>query len=90
MLTVKKLYDDLDYWIHIGIGDDIVNLPDHRPEYQHLVKQNLKKYNHELERELIPGLVLIDLNFELKKPWFMRPTFWVLLWLQIKRIPYIW
>lgn len=39
MITVKKLKDDLDYWIMIGIADDIVRCPDSRPEYQHLVKK---------------------------------------------------
>lgn len=79
-LTVKKLHDDLDYWIHIGIGDDIVMIPDHRKEYQHLVKQ-WKSIN--LEPKEIAKLVLIQLDLELKKPWFLRPTFWRILWLFI-------
>ena len=36
-LSVKKLYDDLEYWQMIGIADDIIDLPKHRPEYCHLV-----------------------------------------------------
>lgn len=83
MLTVKKLYDDLDCWIHIGIADDIVKLPEHRPEYQHLVRKAVRLTTDE---ENIPVIVLYKLSHELKKPWFMRPTFWVLLKLSIKRI----
>lgn len=85
MLTVKKLFDDLDYWIHIGIADDIVSLPYHRPEYQHLVAQAKTKTT---EPENIPIVALALLETELKKPWFMQKTFWVLLKITIKQFFY--
>lgn len=79
-LSVKKLHDDLDYWIHIGIGDDIVKLPAQRIEYQALVKDCIKTDPQEVARS-----VLKDLALELRQPWFLRPTFWRLLWLKITR-----
>lgn len=74
MLSVQKMHDDLDYWIHIGLGDDIVSIPDHRPEYQHLVKRHKAA-----ELSEIPKLVLADLKLQLTKPWYQQRTFWVLL-----------
>lgn len=81
MLTVKKMYDDLDYWIHIGIGDDIINLPNHRPEYQHLVK----KFSFAEDSKIIQAAVLESLKNELKRPWFLRPTFYKILKLKLMR-----
>jgi len=81
-LSVKRLYDELDYWIHIGIGDDIYKIPHHRPEYQHLVKKWSLKAP---ENAKIPSLVLSDLQKELKLPFFLRPTFYRLLWLSLSR-----
>lgn len=80
-LSVKKLHDDLDYWIHIGIGDDIVKLPAQRIEYQALVKD--RRFLNEPSE--VARLVLKDLALELRQPWFLRPTFWRLLWLKITR-----
>lgn len=82
MISVKNLFDELDYWTHIGIADDIVKIPDQRPEYQHLVS---KAKLATIEPENIPILVLSYLLKELEKPWYMRPTFWVLLKLKIKK-----
>jgi hypothetical protein len=70
------LYDDLDYWIFIGIGDDIVTLKDQRPEYLPLVEKF--KGN--------PDVVLIALKQELAQSWYSRPTFWHLVKLNIKRM----
>lgn len=89
MLTVKKLHDDLDYWIHIGIGDDIVNLPEHRPEYQHLVKQGPPEGIRKDDiyyGQIVAELVLEKLKAELSKPWFLQPTFWHLLPINLKSI----
>jgi len=82
-LTVQKMHDDLDYWIHIGIADDIVNLPAHRPEYQHLVK---KLMPYKALAEEIPKLVLKELKYELCSHWIFRPTFYVILWFKLKGI----
>ena len=94
-LTVKKLHDDLDYWVHIGTGDDIVRAPDNRKEYGHLVAHVKELYKDvesfvdakgkEITREdFIAKKVLAMLKDELKNPWFVRPTFYRLLWLYIK------
>lgn len=82
MITVQKMFDDLDYWIMIGIGDDIVKIPAHRPEYQHLVNKFKVTYS---DPDTIAKLVLDELKDELKKPFFLQPTFWKLLWLRIRR-----
>lgn len=74
--SVKKLHDDLDYWIMIKIGDDIVTLKSQRQEYQPLVE----KYRGDVEG------VLVALKFELKLPWYKRPTFWHLVRLNFKRL----
>lgn len=81
-MTVKKMYEDLDYWIHIGIGDDIIHSPEHRPEYQHLVAKAKSKIT---DIEQVPLLVLMLLRVELKKPFFLQPTFWRLVWLKLTR-----
>lgn len=81
MITVKQMYDDLDYWIHIGIGDDIIKLPNHRPEYQHLVR----KFWSAEDPLIIQAAVLESLKRELQKPWFMRPTFYQILKLKLMR-----
>lgn len=80
-LSVKRLYDELDYWIFIGIGEDIVLMPKSRPEYQHLV------YKHKLflDDSEVPRAVLADLSLELKNPWYKRKTLWHLLSLNLKR-----
>jgi len=70
--SVQKLYDDLDYWIFIGIGQDIVDLKAQRPEYAGLVEL----YKNE---ENIPVAVLFHIRAELEKPWFIRPLFWRLI-----------
>ena len=77
--SVQKLHDDLDYWIHIGMGDDIVDLKTQRIEYQTLVEQSKTTQNDD-----IPTMVLLLLKNELKLPWYKRPTFWQLLKLALK------
>lgn len=73
MITVQKMRDDLDYWIHIGIGDDIIFAPKARAEYQHLVKPLREQ---KIAEEAIPAIVLEALDREMKLPWYRRPTFW--------------
>jgi hypothetical protein len=74
IFSVKKLKDDLEYWIFIGIGDDLIELRDQRLEYAPLID----KWGE-------PKSVLVALNQELKLPWYKRPTFWHLVRLNIKR-----
>lgn len=81
-VSVKRLYDELDYWIQIGIGEDIFIAPSNRMEYQHLA---IKFKDVDLDPNEKAKLVLIELHQELKRPWFMRPTFWQLLWIYIAR-----
>lgn len=80
-LSVKKLYDDLDYWQMIGIADDIIDLPEHRPEYSHLVS----KYKNLENREII-AKVKDDLFHEMHLPFVQQRTFWKLLVLQFKKL----
>lgn len=81
-MSVKKLHDDLDYWIMIGIGDDIVEIPNQRKEYRLLVQ----KYRGVVDADLIPKVVLRDLKEELKKPLLLQKTFYWLLWLEFRKI----
>ena len=78
--SVKKLYEDLEYWIFIGIGSDIVDLKYQRPEYSHLVEK-FKNYPDET-----PKLALGVLREELKRPWYKRPSFWHLVKLNLGRL----
>lgn len=76
MTPIKKLIEDLDYWIYIGTGDDIVKCPSNRPEYQHLVK-HLKSEG--IQDDEIPREALLILREEIQFPFFLRSTFWHLL-----------
>lgn len=83
MISVRKLRDDLDYWNHIGLGDDIVKCPGQRKEYQHHV-ETLKVRGMSDER--IPKAVVKVLDLELRKFVLFRPTFWRILLIGVKRI----
>lgn len=79
--SVQKMHDDLDEWIHIGVGYDIVDLRDQRKEYAPLVQTAI------IERaEDIPRHVLKQLKYELKEPWYNRPSFWHCVSLFIRRL----
>lgn len=80
-LSVQKLHDDLDYWIMIGIDDDIINCPDHRPEYQPLVRK-VKKRKPEHQTKLVLWL----LKQQLKRSFLFRSMFWWLVWIRFKGI----
>jgi hypothetical protein len=82
--SVQKMYDDLDYWIFIGIGDDIVDLGSQRAEYERLVKRAI--WDRERSSDGIPKAVLSYLQEETLKPWYLCPTFWHLVWLNFKRL----
>lgn len=85
MITVEKLRDDLEFWLFITIGDDIVRLPEQRPEYQHLVKKVRKTEPLARTNEEIALTVLYFLKRECEKPTLLRPTFYRLLWLSVKQ-----
>lgn len=85
MHTVKTLRDELDYWQHIGIADDIIKASSMRPEYHHLVQEYKEIENTPKNIENKIKWILMDLENELKNPWYLRPTFWALLKLQIKK-----
>lgn len=57
-----KLYTDLQHWLELGIANDIVNCPDHRPGYANYVA----KYKASTRKQ-IPQLVLEQLERELLK-----------------------
>jgi hypothetical protein len=76
-LSVKKLRDELEYWIFINIGQDIVDLKSQRQEYAHLVDQAQRE-----KVEDVPNRVLELLDLELKRPWWKRRTFWRLVGLR--------
>jgi hypothetical protein len=67
--SIKKLRDDLDYWIYIGIDSDLYECPDHRKEYKPLVEE---AKTHHLEGRDISKWVLLRLSKELEKPWYNR------------------
>ena len=73
MSSIWKLIYDLDYWLYIGTADDLVNCPDNRKEYQHLV-QELKEKSTPLEK--IPATVLVMLKKEAELPFYKSRTFW--------------
>jgi hypothetical protein len=73
------MHDDLEYWIHIGIGDDIIKMPEQRPEYQHLIVRNCNIHD-----DLNVSRALSRLSLELKRPVFLQPTFYRILWLTIR------
>lgn len=77
--SVQKLYDNLDYWIFIGIGQDIVDFKSQRPEYAPLVDLYQKEEN-------IPMSVLFHLRDELNYPWYLRPSFWRLVKINLRRL----
>lgn len=83
MRSVQELHDELDYWVFIGIGDDIVRAQAHRKEYQHLVRALQKK---DVPDSDIPKLALKRLKLELKSKPFFRPTLYWLIWLEVKRL----
>lgn len=78
---IKKLYDDLDYWIFIGIADDIVNCKDQRPEYKPLV---LIAENKGIDKSKIPRVVRYLLHIEKSKSLFFSKVAWLLLTLKVK------
>lgn len=73
-LSVKKVYEDLDYWKFIGTSDDIITMPTQRREYQHL----LNRYLH-IEKAKRVDAVLLDLKLQLAKPFFKQRTFYHLM-----------
>lgn len=82
MITAKDLFEELDHWIFIGTGDDIVQCPDQREEYQHLVRYWRK---NGMSDEAIPRAVLLDLKQEAEMPFFIQSTYWRLKYLRLKR-----
>lgn len=72
-MSIWKLIYDLEYWLHIGTGDDIVRSPDNRPEFQHLVKHYRALH---VEDEKIPAKVLVHLKKEAQLPFYRSETFW--------------
>lgn len=78
---LKKLYDDLDYWIYIGIGDDIVKARDQRPEYKSLV---LIAENRGIDKDKIPRVVKYLLMKQLNKPMLILYVQRIALWIKTK------
>ncbi len=81
-LSVKKLIEDLEYWIFIGIGNDLLELKSQREEYSIYIEEAIKL---RIPEQDIPKYVLIRLKDELYEPFFMRPTFWLLVKLLFKK-----
>lgn len=78
---LKKLYDDLDYWIYIGIGDDIVKARDQRPEYKSLV---LIAENRGIDKDKIPRVVKYLLMKQINKPILILYAQRIVLWIKTK------
>ena len=83
MTSIWKLIYELEYWIQIGTGDDIVNCPDNRPEYSHLVAKLIEQ---KVPKEKIPAKALLILKEESSLPFWKSPTFWHLLKFSIKKL----
>lgn len=83
MTSIWKLIYELEYWIMIGTGEDIVNCPDNRPEYQHLVT---RFKDQKVIPAKIPERVLLQLKKEADLPFWKRPTFWHLVRVAIRRL----
>jgi len=83
MRTVDQMIIDLDYWIFIGIGDDIYRCEGHRPEYRRIVNQ-LKRCG--IKDANLPELTLIELKRQAKQCILLQPTFWFLLFLETKKL----
>lgn len=78
MMTVKKLMDELSYWMHIRIAEDIYKCKENRFEYLPLVNKYLKKVPIE-DHGLIPMLVYNELKLESKLPIvFQKTQYWLL------------
>ena len=73
---------DLDYWLHINTAMDIINCPDNRKEYQHLVS---KFRALKVPAENIPAKVLVELKSEADKCFLKRSTTWHLTKLFFKK-----
>lgn len=82
MTSIWKLIYELEYWIQIGTGDDIVSCPDNRPEYSHLVAQLL---DQKVPKDKIPSKALILLKHEAEGPIWDSPTFWHLVHLEFQK-----
>lgn len=83
MISIWRLIYELEYWIQIGIADDVVRSPESRREYEHLVKE-FKSL--QVPDEYIPGRIVVRLKEESKLPFYKQPTFWHLVRLQFKKL----
>lgn len=81
-LSIWKLIYDLEYWIYIGTGYDVVQCKDNRPEYKLLVERLV---NQKVELDQVPGKVLIELKKQANIAFYKRPMFWYLVKLWIWR-----
>lgn len=94
-LSVKRLYDDLDYWIMIGIGSDIHELPYQRREFLPALNRARNNMSKAYSSFIVPPFAddqalakeaREELKRELQSILILRPTFYWLLWLEIKRV----
>ena len=86
--SITKLKDNLEEWIRIGIGDDIVDMPKQREEYQpFVIKVKYCTYNDNIPtNETVPTGVLFLLNHELSLPWYRRKLYLQLAKLTVNKI----
>lgn len=87
-MSIWKMIWELEYWLHIGVADDIVTSPANRPEYQHLVE---KFRLLSVKPSDIPVKVLAELKYEaLALPFYKQTTFWVILKLRLLKTFFFW
>lgn len=79
MLTIKKLYDDLEYWDMNQMASDIYECKSMRPEYLPFV---VKAEAANLQDQEIIRFVLWHLKIESAKPWYKKDL--TLVWHLIK------
>lgn len=81
-MNAQRLFDELYYWNHLGIGDDIVNFRAHRKQYGHYVDFLISL---KVKKEEIPAKVEMLLMLEAQKPILFQRTFWRCLRLKVNK-----
>ena len=80
--SLWRLIYDLEFWIMIGTGNDIVICKSQRPEYSHIVDELLSQ---KVDPDFIPSRVVARLKEETKLPFYKSRTFWRLILLNLKK-----
>lgn len=69
MITLKSMYENLDYWALNNMASDIYECRSMRPEYQLLVRQ---AESFGFTEDLIVKYALLKLKDQVELPWYRR------------------